>query len=490
MLTGRQTLTSIERAIAQLHGEEGQLDQALRSAVGEAERLRKERGEALRELARVKLDELMAGRLVNQLDAGERRAMQILDDYRMRIAATAERRGGLLQEVTSAEGERDGAAAAVEAALESVETLRAEAEARVRDTAPWYAAKEAFDAADRIATEAERKAQSSETELGAKKKPYDDDPLFAYLWHRRFGTSEYRAGNLARVIDRAVADFIGYADARPNYAALMEIPLRLREHANARRASAIEMQEALARIERQAMIEGGIETEEQVLAEARHRLAIADDTVEKKRALLSKIDEERAKLVAGGTDPSYNEALVTVTASDSSDDIATLYREAQRTPSDADEAIVRRLERIDAQVAKIDSEIAALRRSAQELARRRLEVERVRDRFRSAGYDHPRGTFGNDGDIAEVLKRVLAGAVKSGVLWDILRQGYGSRPPRGRPDFGSPSFPFPFPLPGGGTIGSAGGGWREPSSRGGWRPGSSDHDGGRDDDGFTTGGSF
>ncbi len=194
--------------------------------------------------------------------------------------------------------------------------------------------------------------------------------------------------------------------------------------------------------------------------------------------------------MAGGTDPSYNEALVTVTASDSSDDIATLYREAHGTPSDADEAIVRRLERIDAQVAKIDSEIAALRRSAQELARRRLEVERVRDRFRSAGYDHPRGTFGNDGDIAEVLKRVLAGAVKSGVLWDILRQGYGSRPPRGRPDFGSPSFPFPFPLPGGGTIGSAGGGWREPSSRGGWRPGSSDHDGGRDDDGFTTGGSF
>ena len=34
MWTGRQTLSSIENAIANLHKEEGQLDAALRSAVG------------------------------------------------------------------------------------------------------------------------------------------------------------------------------------------------------------------------------------------------------------------------------------------------------------------------------------------------------------------------------------------------------------------------------------------------------------------------
>ena len=73
-------------AYAKLHGEEGQLDQALRSAVSDADRLRKERSEGLRELARIKLDEMTAGRLVSNLDAGERRATQILEDYRLRIA--------------------------------------------------------------------------------------------------------------------------------------------------------------------------------------------------------------------------------------------------------------------------------------------------------------------------------------------------------------------------------------------------------------------
>src|SRR5688572_33210756 len=98
MWTGRQTLASIERAIADLNGEEGQLDQTLRSAVGEAERLRKEQSEAFRELARVKLDEMAAGRLVGNLDAGERRASQILDDYQLRIASTAQRREALRSE--------------------------------------------------------------------------------------------------------------------------------------------------------------------------------------------------------------------------------------------------------------------------------------------------------------------------------------------------------------------------------------------------------
>jgi len=42
MWTGRQTLASIEDAMGKPHGEESQLDQALRSDVGETERLRSE----------------------------------------------------------------------------------------------------------------------------------------------------------------------------------------------------------------------------------------------------------------------------------------------------------------------------------------------------------------------------------------------------------------------------------------------------------------
>jgi regulator of replication initiation timing len=483
MWTGRETLGSIEGAIGKLYREESQLDASLKSAVAEAERLRKERAEALRELARVKLDEMAAGRLVDSLDAGERRAVHILDDYRLRIAGITERRDALLKEVAGARADRDAAAKLVEEALAAVEGLRAEAEGKVQSVAAWREAKAVSDAANAVASEAEKKADNSEAELGAKRKPYDEDPLFIYLWQRGFGTSRYQSGNLVRFIDRMVAGFIGFAAVRPNYAALIEIPLRLREHATGQRAAAAERLAALSAIERRAMVEAGIEPTERALNEVRHRLAAADRTLEDKAGLLRKTDEERAALLYGGSNPAYEQALATIASADANDQIAALYSEARRTPTSADDAIVRRIEGIDGQLAKTEQELAGLRRTAQDLAKRRIEIERVRDRFRGAGYDHPHGTFGNDGDIAAALGRTMAGTIAGQVLWEVLQGGYSTRGPMGRPDFGSPTSPFPFPIPGSDRKGPWGGEWRDPSSRGGWTPS------GHDDD-FSTGGSF
>ena len=68
---------------------------------------------------------------------------------------------------------------------------------------------------------------------------------------------------------------------------------------------------------------------------------------------------------------------------------------------------------IDAKSAKVEAEIAGLRRTAQELSSRRLEVEQVRDRFRTTGFDHPQATFENNGAITDVLGRVLEGAAEA-----------------------------------------------------------------------------
>src|SRR5262245_32396970 len=488
MMTGRQTLASIESSISKLHGEQANLDQALSAAVSATERLRSERSESLRELARIKLDEIAAGRLVSDLDAGERRARQILDDYRLRIAATAEQCGAVQKEVAQAEAARHTASETVETALDAVDRGRAEAEAKVQATQGWRDAKASRDKAEAIAAEAERKAATSQADLGAKKKPYDEDPLFAYLWRRRFGTSQYSGGRFAAMLDRKVAEFIGYDGARPNYAALIEIPLRLQEHAAAQGRTGQEPQAALAEIERRAMVEAGVDAKEKILSEARHKMAAIDEMVEKKRDMLRKLDEARAALVSGAADPAYNEALNTIAAADATDNLAILYAEARRTPTTADEAVVARIEAIERNIAKTESDIADLRRGALELSRRRSEMEEVREQFRRTGYDHPRSTFNNDGDIANVLKGILEGAIRSGVLWDTLQHGHRSRSTRGSTDFGLPDFPVPFPLPGGNASNVPGGAWRNPSSRGGWAPAPSDRSSNNND--FSTGGSF
>lgn len=494
MWTGRQTLSQIEAAIAKLHRDESDVDGALASAAAEAERLRKERGEAFRELARVKLAEIEAGRLVRNLDAAERRAAQILESRRLRLQNTNEQRAAAIAEVEQAERERHTAAAAVEQALEQVEAVRARAEAEVKGTTAWADANKLVAAADAVAAQAERKAAQSEDELRAKKKPYDDDRLFAYLWANGFGTQRYRAGNLARMVDRAMADYIGFSDARTSYVMLTEIPLRLREHATLKRAEATERQTELGAIERQAMVAAGIEGHERALAAARHKLAAADAITERKRAILKSLDEQRDGLVSGTADKSYTDALQTIADGDAQDDITTLQQEAERTATGEDDAIVRRLAQLAAGIERADGELASLRQTSKELATRRLDVERVRDRFRSAGYDHPNARFGNEIEIGQILAQILEGVVRSGILWDILRGGFSTRPSRNQPDFGQPTFPFPFPMPGGGRDDTRGGEWREPGTRGGWSPPPLDapsSSGGSDDSGgFTTGETF
>lgn len=493
MQTGRQTLSTIEATIGKLHDEETRIDGALRSSLSQQEQLRSQRGEALRELARVKLGELAAGRLVGQLDAAEQRALQIIEERKHRLANTAERRARAVAEVTVAEHQRHVAGNAVETALAAVETIRAEAEARVKSQPDWQAAKTAVDATAAVAAEADKKASQSEAELGGKKRPYDQDALFLYLWNRNYGTGRYAAGNIARMLDAIVADFVGYSGARANYAMLIEIPARLREHAVSKKAAADEARTKLAAIERAAMVAAGIDARERDLTETRHKLAAAEATLDSKRAQLAAIDKDREALLSENGDAAYQNAITTLAAGDAHDDIATLYREARRTQTPADEALVKRIEQIDQSLQAAATEAGDLRRTANDLAKRRLEVENVRDRFRGAGYDHPHVTFGNEVDIGRILSSILEGVVRSGILWDIIRGGLSTRGPRGRPDFGAPGFPLPFPIPGGGDRGPRGGGWREPSSQGGWFPssgssGSRDRD--DDDDNFSTGGRF
>jgi prefoldin subunit 5 len=486
MWTGRQALSNIDHAIAALHRDESGLDSALQGAMAEVGRLREERGRALRELAKVKLDELASGRLVSGLDAAERRALDLLQGRRARLARVSEARDAAAAKMHDTEARQQTMAAAVEDALAAVDALRVTTEAALAHNDQVAAARKQLADAEAVASEARAKAQTNAAELAAKKKPYDDDPLFQYLWKRGFGTSAYAHAGLTRFLDRMVASFIGYVDVRANYHMLNEIPLRLAEHADGQGALLDVYREALSRLQRQELDKAGMAALESRLAAARAKLAEADAALEKERAALASLDAQREQVLSGAGDPAYVEAIATLAANDARDDIGTLYAEARRTATRADEALVGQIERIDAGTERAEAKVTELQDTAQQLARRRAEVEQTRDRFRRSGYDHPNVVFGNEQVISDVLGGVLRGAIQGGILWDALRGGYSNRPPQSSPDFGGG---FPFPMPGGfGGGNTSGGDWRDAGSSGSWSPGPDTASGGGDD--FSTGGRF
>jgi chromosome segregation ATPase len=477
MFTGREALFSIEQGISRIRSDESRLDAALSSAISEAARLRRDEAEAFRALARVKLDTMVRDHIITDLDATERRALAMIEDHRREMEDLARRRDSSQAALDQAEATKHDRDQDLANALESLDELRRRTAEGLTAASDWQAAKAAVDAAAKIAENADQKASRAEADLAAKGKPYEDDPLFMYLWSRKHGQAEDTSSNFVRAIDRKVARLVGYSDARASYAMLKEIPLRLREHAKNKQADVETAKGHVAEIERQALVADGIESIEARVTAARTAMKTAQDAVSKITDELRQIEAHRQKVLEPGDEAVYGRAVDLLSAALAREDMRELYQEALRTATKADDQAISSITSVRTALGKADGEVAQIRSEIRETARRRAELEGARDRARAVGYEDPRGTFGSDGKeiIGQVIGGILSGVLQGGALDRVLRDSHRSPQGRSGADVGgtwsAPSWPSPW------SEGSAGGS----SGRG---------KSGDDDSGWRTGGSF
>jgi hypothetical protein len=497
MISGRDALASIESIIAKARTSEGQLDAALRSAEEEAARLRTERTAAFRQLARIRLDAFVEDgqnqpEMLKQLDSAERRALDLVKDRSFELKQQAATRKSLFEAVQVAEAERHKRAEVLEQALAGLEGVRRAAEPKIRASAAWKKQQEKIAAAEKIAEESDKKAKTAEQDREIKGKPYQADPLFMYLWKAKFGTAEYEAGFLTKFFDRMIARKVGYPDARANYAMLNEIPLRLREHAERRKAAIETERQGLAQAELAALTEVGAGDLANKVEKARSQLIEQEKELSARKKKLEDFESETA---ASAEDPAYEQAVTILAEADSREDIRELYSEASRTRTRDDDKAVRQIEGIEQKLANAEGQIDQIRAEARDMARRRAEIERERDHFRNRGYDNPYGGFRNEGILGQILGGLLQGAVQGTILRDALKDGYRQRDN----PWGGGSSGGPWSGPGGSSSSSSSGQWVPPwldnSSSGGggsgsWFPGGGggDSGGGGGGDGFSTGG--
>ncbi len=428
-VSGREALSSVEKAINEVRANEDRLAEVLRSAAQEAERLRVQLAESFRALALIRLDHLVRNEAVGELDAAERRALDLMRAHKAKLDQLLARHAEAQKAVVTAETDYRAKTAALEAAGEPIRALQAQVEKQMESDAAWIAQKTKVDNATKIAEAADSKADQSESDLGAKRKPYEADALFMYLWNRRFATADYKVGNFVRYLDRKVAALVGYDTARPNYVSLNEIPMRLREHASELAKRVEEEDRRLEQIERTALMEAGILPLETALGTAQADLKTATDALNKSQATLTALDEERRKLLDEGDRRAHDEALAILTQAIAREDLQTMIREARATPTPDDDRIVREIEQTQNGIAKSDGEVAKIRDEAREIARRRSELEGVRDKFRRNQYDQPWGQFEFDRHdaIGDLIGGIVRGAIQGAVLWSLFERGYRKR---------------------------------------------------------------
>jgi hypothetical protein len=483
MIAASEALSAIDRAIGDIRNDESKLSEVLRGLSDEIARLRGREADAFRTLARVRLDAIARDRELSELDATERRARQLIERHRERLARMAADRAELMDQRARALGLRDDKVRAFEAATNAVEDRRAATEARMAVDPVHLQADRTVAEAEAVAAKAAAKAETAETDRIAKGKPYENDPLFMYLWERKFGTAGYDAGPFVRFFDRKVAQLVGYDAARPNYAMLLQIPQRLREHADQQREAVAEVIALRADLERKALEADGIVALERAMEAAKQALDAAEATLKAVEDKIAALDQTEAEMLTSGADPAYREAVDLVAQSLTRESLQTLLREALATPTPEDERAVRDIGDTRKKIADLETEVTRQREAVRSVAERRTKLEQSRDQFRRSGYDDPFGSFSNDQTISRVLSGIVAGVIDAMDLDDALRSGYRRNRRSGQ------SFGGGIRFPSGGTWGSGNSGsWG--GGGGSWGSGGGSGGGGGGGGGFKTGGGF
>ncbi|MFC7474437.1 hypothetical protein ACFQS7_08735 [Dankookia sp. GCM10030260] len=477
MLSGFELLDSVDDRLRRAEQEAQSAEAEAAGLQQRREAVRAAQAEALRSLARLRAQALRdGGAALGQLDAAEQQVRALLqargEAALAADAVLAERRAAL----DAAQAERDRRAAALRAVEAAQHQALDAARSRAEADAEFQRLRAGAEAAARIAQHAEEKAAFARDDLATKGKPYLDDPLFAYLWRRGWGTAAYRAGGLTRMLDAWVARLAGFDAARRNYALLESLPAGLAGHAARMRAEAAATEAMLA-----ARLHGlaGL-PEGDALAAPQEALDMAEAALE---AAARRAEEARAAR-AGQEDAALRAATARMEAALAAESLQSLRAAALRTPMREDDAVVAQLEAAAAEAARLDRALAGAATQAAEARRRAQEVARIREEMRSRGVRRDHWGF-NDGALVGVLiGDLLRGTLSRDGFWDRMeRQRIPQQDPWGTGGGGGP-------WSGGGGGGPwSGGGWGVPSG-GGFGGGGGSTGGGFGGGGFRTGGTM
>ena len=492
MISGRQGLDSIEAALRQLESEEAEARRQAEHETGQRAESEKSLNDGYRDLARVQIDFSLEDGVIDRADGLTSDVMEHLARWQKAHRAAEAKWDALKGEIDDWRRKRHEAHDAVERARAIYDAAYAEARERL-STEPGHAALMTAQA-DALAhiQNARTKAEKAEAERADKDKPYAADPLFMYLWQRGYGTPRYAGGGITRMLDGWVARLIGYSEARVNYAALTEIPMRLNQYVSRLEETARKADDA---IHASLLREVAVIAREDIagrIAALEAELASLEDGVTKREAAFDSLSDEVTRL-AKGQDPNLDAAVESLASILSSTSFRQLLAQARATPSLKDDVVLERIQNAASMMAQFEDRVAEHRKRLDQLAARRSDLLRIAAEFRRQRYDDNSSVFTKDEVFSGLLRQLLAGLITAGQYWAEV-QRHQTRQRRASDRFpryddvvlgGGRSWPrFPGGT-GGGISFPGGGGISFPGGGGSWGGGGSSSGGG-----FRTGGSF
>ena len=437
MLSGRDTLTQMDRTLRSARGELKRLDLELQDTSRAVTQNKLEQARAIDRMAGIRLDAARRGEVVEHLDSAMREAREILESRDAAMASINDRVRTASELVEELEDQREALHEEVDAAARTLAEREAAVQRSLEQDETFLAQLERTREADAIAVSALEKASLAAEDRRRKGEPFEGDELFMYLWKRGYGTSAYSANPLVRMLDGWVARLCGYQDARPNYWMLLEIPKRLAEHADyARKASDVEL-DMLQDIEELAASDGDVPEARAALESLERRQDEIDAEIAAAEIKLGELQADQNQYTSGADDY-LRKAVRAISAAMERRDISELTRLALATMTAEDDAIVDELRHLRRQYGELEDELQQARDLQHQRLSRVQELEKVRREFKRSRFDDVHSRFDKSAIIERMIGEVIAGAIHGSALWKTLRRYQHYNDAAGEwPDFGS-----------------------------------------------------
>ncbi len=472
MTTGREALHRLDRAIAEARRDLAQFSDAAAVDSRALAQIDKAQVGVFRRLADIRLDLLREEEANASLGSADLEAERLIAEHEGAVATFAAERDAAEEEIERLEAERLAREEALEAAVEAHDAAAEKTHARLERDPDYVARAEAVEEADAIAARAAQKLEVARETRAEKGAAYEEDPLFTYLWKRKFGTKDYRAFPLFAALDRWVAGMIRYRDARLNYARLLELPERFREHAERVSEAAEAAAAALEAFEREALEKDGVGEFRKKAEAARAALEETDAALADAEERHKSLAENHASAAAGESGP-LEEARTAVAKALADRSVPDLKILAAETETRDDDRLVDDLIRLKRERMELEEERRSARR---DLGRRRAvlaELEEIRRKFKRARFDSPYSEFSGRDLVGALVADLTRGALSADEVWRRLRRAQRTRRRDWDTDYGGGGFGGRdwrggFGLPDSwGDVWTSGGGWGG-GPRGGW----------------------
>ena len=486
MLSGRDTLLQLERTLRSVRDESDRLGREVKSTADQLARGRARQTATIRQLAELRLNELERGELFETLDSADRQAQQAISDRDRAYAALEEKLGSARRALETLEAQRKLVHEDVDHAAQRLANGESKVQRDLDNDEDFQAQLQKVRDAAQIADAAQTKTTTAEEDRREKGKPFEEDLLFSYLWNRKYGTSDYKAGLISRWLDGWVAGIVGYQQARPTYYNLLEIPRRLRQYAERRALEADSALEKLRAMETQAAAAGGIANLLDQLKSAENRQDEVDNQIETAEAALDELNQQRAAFGAGH-DAYMQKGLAILAEALQRKGTIDLIARARSTYDKRDDDLVDELLELREADEMLEDELEDHRRTQGSQIKRLKELEDVRRRFKRKRFDDLRSGFSDDDAVEAILGQFLRGLVGGSELWRVLERLQRHRDVGAWPDFGSGGFGRRRSRGRASTWhwpGNTSGGWRLPRGGGSRSRGGSFGRGGRSRGGF------